>query len=117
MVNYSINPIPREVDSGEIWGDQDLNFDSISDNGEIPLYMSINANEGYTVTASNFNIKGCSPTYTFIDTNGIEVREWNNGEQTTYTEPDGTTSTVTIGEGNFEMPPPEKLFEADVDEF
>ena len=104
MVNYRINPIPREVDSGEIWGDQDLNFDSISDNGEIPLYMSINANEGYTVTASNFNIKGCSPTYTFIDTNGIEVREWNNGEQTTYTAPDGTTSTVTIGEGNFVMP-------------
>ena len=53
MVNYSINPIPREVDSGEIWGDQDLNFDSISDNGEIPLYMSINANEGYTVTSAN----------------------------------------------------------------
>mgnify|MGYP003121349245 CR=1 FL=1 len=104
MVNYTVNPTPREVNSGEIWGDQDLDFVPGPDNGEIPLGMTINANEGYTVTASNFNIKGCSPTYIFTDTNGVEVREWSNGEQTTYTAPDGTTSTVTIGEGDFVMP-------------
>ena len=104
MVNYTVNPIPKEVNSGEIWGDQDVDNVLGSDNGETPLQMTINANEGYTVTASSFNIKGCSPTYTFTGTNGVETREWSNGEQTTYTAPDGTTSTVTIGEGNFVMP-------------
>ena len=63
MVNYTVNPIPKEVNSGEIWGDQDVDNVLGSDNGETPLQMTINANEGYTVTASNFNIKGGTDLY------------------------------------------------------
>tara|TARA_Y100000592_G_scaffold100519_1_gene180947 strand:+ start:11376 stop:13550 length:2175 start_codon:yes stop_codon:yes gene_type:complete len=82
-VNYFINSIAKSVNAGETWGEQDVDNISGPDQGLVPLTMTINAiDSNYQVDASNFTIKGYQPTSIFMNTDGIEVREWLNGENT-----------------------------------
>ena len=79
-INYTISSLTLSPEANLNWGLQDLgsvvsnssflqigsfNYgaDGNSDNGEVPLTMTITPNSGYTVSASNFSIAGRNHDY------------------------------------------------------
>ena len=93
-VNYYVTPTTYVVNSGENWGEQDIDYDSISDSGLLPLEMKIYANPDYNVDASYFTIKGYEPTSTGI--NGERI--WEQGSTTTDADGNEVTNIQLGGE-------------------
>jgi len=96
-VNYYTSSTTYSVFPGETWGLQDLDSDGSSDGGLLPLEMTMYANDGYSVDASYFTIKGYEPTsigpngeriweegFDTIDANGNEVLNIQLGGDLTF---------------------------------
>ena len=93
-VNYYVTPTTYVVNSGQTWGEQDIDSDSISDSGLLPLEMKIYADPDYNVDASYFTIKGYEPTSTGI--NGERI--WEQGLTTTDASGNEVTNIQLGGE-------------------
>tara|TARA_Y100000592_G_scaffold31618_2_gene50279 strand:+ start:1431 stop:3638 length:2208 start_codon:yes stop_codon:yes gene_type:complete len=93
-VNYYVTPTTYSVQSGQTWGEQDIDYDSISDDGLLPLTMEMYPNDGYNIDASYFTIKGYEPTSTGI--NGERI--WEQGLTTTDADGNEVTNIQLGGE-------------------
>ena len=93
-VNYYVTPTTYVVNSGENWGEQDIDNDASSDGGILPLEMKIYADPDYNVDASYFTIKGYEPTS--IGINGERI--WEQGLTTTDASGNEVTNIQLGGE-------------------